>query len=300
MPANELTGSCGMESPGKPPAPRRRRLTTSPLVIGVVIGLLATVSVGLNTRFASPPRYDGAGYAMLGLGLSQGLGYVELNHPDRPPHAHFPPGYPLLLALLFRAFGPSTGMIHGLSVVLTVASILVYTRWFRSLYPPETATLLGLALAINWTWGRIGGTIQSEPLYLLLGAMIVTILPWASRQGPRGGFVLGSLLASAILTRHVGICLFVAIAIDLAIARRWATLATSTIVVGVLLVPWVFWLEGSGRTTQAGLFSPKDLVTSIASEAIFYARRIPDQLVGPVVEVATVFARSPRLSWIST
>lgn len=289
-----------MESPRKSPAPRPRRLATSPLVIGATIGVLATVSVGLGARFASPPRYDGAGYAILGLGLSQGLGYVELNHPDRPPHAHFPPGYPLVLALLFRAVGPSNGMIHGLSIILTVAAILVYGRWFRSLYPPSTAVLLGLALALNWTWGRIGGAIQSEPLFLLLGAIIVAIHPWASRQGPRGGFALGVLLASAILTRHVGVCLFVAVSIDLALARRWATLATSSIVVAALLAPWLSWLGGSGRTTQAGLFSAHEFVTNMASQAIFYVRRIPDQLIGPVVEVATVFARSPRLSWIST
>ena len=45
-----------------------------------------------NTRFHSPPRFDGAGYAVLAESLLAGQGYREIDHPERPPHAHYPPG----------------------------------------------------------------------------------------------------------------------------------------------------------------------------------------------------------------
>ena len=63
---------------------------------------LAMVSIGTlaaGGNWTAPPRFDGAGYAVLARGLLGGQGYRAIDHPDRPLHAHFPPGYPIALAL---------------------------------------------------------------------------------------------------------------------------------------------------------------------------------------------------------
>ena len=145
-----------------------------------LIAAASALSACGNAAWSAPPRYDGAGYAVLARALLEGQGYRAIDHPDRPRHAHFPPGYPLLLAATWRVTGVSASAAHAASVLCTVGATLAAWCWFRRLMSGPAALLLGLALSVNWLWARTGGAIQSEPLYMLLGQL--TILA-ASRAG---------------------------------------------------------------------------------------------------------------------
>src|SRR5262249_6310361 len=134
----------------------------------ILIAVIAAGSIGLNTNLQAPPRFDGAGYAVLARSWMEGQGYREIDHPEKPAHAHYPPRYPMVLALLWSVTGPSAPAAHVLSWACSVAATLLAFLWFRRLGPPRMAFFLGLALAVNWMWGRTGGEIQSEPLFLLL------------------------------------------------------------------------------------------------------------------------------------
>ncbi len=80
-----------------------RRLAASLAGIPILLGAtLATLS------WTEPPRFDGAGYATLGRSLAEGRGYREINAPVAARHAHFPPAYPALLALVWTVAGPTT------------------------------------------------------------------------------------------------------------------------------------------------------------------------------------------------
>jgi hypothetical protein len=266
---------------------------------GPCLLLMAVVSasVGLNMNPSAVPRFDGAGYAVLGQALSTGRGYREINQPDAPPHDHFPPGYPFALALLWRFTGRSTVAAHIFSVTCTMVAVLLSWRWFRAIYPPRTALLLGLALGINWTWGRIGGSIQSEPLFMVWELVAVLATVKAARHDTLGiGIILGIALAMGILTRHVGICIAGAAVLDLGLRRRWKGLVTVVLTTTVLVLPWVGWLLAVHHHTQLGLLTTHGLVDRIAGQAIFYLQRVPDQITGPFVEVGTVFKRSPAIT----
>ncbi len=267
---------------------------------GLLISLVAAVSVLLNTSFDAPPRYDGAGYATLGWGLSQGYGYRDWQHPDAPDHSHFPPGYPLLLSLLFHGVGRSVAVPHVLSVVLTVLAVLLTWLWIQSLYARSAALLLGLGLAINWTWGRTGGMILSEPLFLCLSSAALMLERRGRDRGFGVGIGLGLLLGACILTRHVGVCLALALVLDLLLRRRFASALATLLAMSAILLPWVGWLASSRGQTQAGLFEGGNFLGLIFSQALFYIRRIPDQILGPGVEIATVFSRSPVVSMVAT
>jgi hypothetical protein len=272
-----------------------------PWLHGPILAAVAAVAVGWNAGIHAPPRFDGAGYAVLARSLADGAGYREIDHPDRPRHAHFPPGYPLVLAALWRAVGRSAEAAHGLSIACTVAAVLACWRWFRTMYPPPIALMMGLALAGNWTWGRTGGAIQSEPLFLALEALALLAAAGAGRRGGIGrGVTLGGALASCVLTRHVGIALALAVGLDLAIRGRWTTLGAAGLTATVLVLPWVAWLAGVGRPSQAALLPRGGWAELVAGNALFYLRRLPDALTGPFVEVATVFGRSPLAAFAAT
>ena len=258
-----------------------------------LIAAVAILAMAGQGDFTAPPRYDGAGYAVLARSLAEGAGYRAIDHPDRPRHAHFPPGYPALLALAWRIAGPSAPVAHVVSSLCTLGATLAAWWWFRRIYPRKVALLLGLALAVNWAWARTGPGIQSEPLYELLGQVTILV---ALRAAVLGGIVwtllLGGLLAACLLTRQIAIGLLVAVLLDLYLRRRWSTALRVAAVTLVLISPWLAWLvlAGDRQRTQANLLveASSGLLARAVSQGIFYLQRIPDQITGPLVEIATV------------
>jgi hypothetical protein len=265
---------------------------------GIMIAIVTAIMIGGNTDPAAPPRFDGAGYAVLGEALATGRGYREIDHPDQPRHAHYPPGYPAALALLWRAVGRSIEAAHALSFVCTLGATLAAWAWYRTLYPPRVAWLLALALATNWTWARIGGAIQSEPPFLLLEMLAVLVESWAGRGDGaaaaafRRGLVLGLLLGACVLTRHVAACLALALVFDLWWRRRRAAAVSAGLLATAMVLPWAGWLATVGHHTQPALLAQGGLAHRLAGQGLFYLQRIPDQLTGPAVEIGTVFRHS--------
>ena len=234
---------------------------------------------------------------MLGQALATGRGYREISDPASPRHAHFPPGYPAALAVLWWTTGRSVVAAHVFSVAGIVAAVLLAWRWLLTIYPRRLALMLGLALAVNWTWGRVGGSIQSEPLYIFWELLAVLVTVQAGRRGGVAiGMVLGFVLAACVLTRHVGLGLVAAVILDLGLRRHWKALVSAGLTIVVLILPWVGWLAAVHHHTQVGLLVQENLPSRIAGQAVFYLQRLPDQITGPIVEVGTVFRRSPTVA----
>jgi hypothetical protein len=277
-------------------SPIQRRLK-SDLGAGFLLAIVSAASVGLNTDLQAPPRFDGAGYAVLGEALATGRGYREISDPAAPRHAHFPPGYPAALAVIWRSTGRSVAAAHVFSAACIVAAVLLAWRGFLTIYPRRLALILGLALAVNWTWGRVGGSIQSEPFYIVLEMLAVLVAVRAGRRGGVAlGIALGVALAACVLTRHVGACLVAAVLLDLGLRRRFGELGAAGLTAFALILPWIGWLAMVRHNTQAGLLVQGGLIARIAGQAVFYVQRLPDQLTGPIVEVGTVFRRSPTIA----
>jgi len=277
--------------------------TSSHWKAGLLIGVASAAFTMGGACWSAPPRYDGAGYAVLARALMSGQGYRAIDQSDQPRHAHFPPGYPFLLASIWRLGRGSVLAFHFLSVACTVGATIASWWWFRRLMASDTALVLGLALTVNWLWVRTGGAILSEPLYMLLCQL--TILA-ASRESGRRGFriawnpALGVLLAGCLLTRHISVGLLVAVLLEHAFRRRWAEAVTIAFVTGVVISPWAVWLAfvGSDSGIQAGLYVAGDASwpDRLGRQLLFYIQRVPDQLTGPVIEFGTRSGAS-NLTW---
>ena len=277
---------------------RRGRIITVSLSACIVVSVSAIMTSG-NADWSAPPRFDGAGYAVLAQAWQSGQGYRAIDHPDRPRHAHFPPGYPLVLALAWRSLGKSATVAHVISMLFTMGACLAAWSWFRRLMAGPTAMVLGLALAVNWLWARTGSAILSEPLYMLLSQLTILACMRAGRLKRMGACAIGvlsAILAAGLLTRHVAIGLAIAVVLDLILRRRWSAAVAIAVLSAILVSPWLVWMAvvGSEGGTQASLLVQGDLTLThrIAQQMVFYAQRIPDQLTGPFVEVATLYRRS--------
>ena len=266
-------------------------LRRKPCLHAVIVALVCATSLAANARLSEPPRFDGAGYAVLARSILQAGDYREIDHPDPPRHSHFPPGYPLALAALWSVTGPSFAWAHAASFACTLGATLLAWVWFRSWNRPGVALLMGLALAVNWRWAKDGTAIRSEPLFLLLVQAVLLMSIWVARRGGTWrAAVLGGLLGSAVLTRHVGLALVAAVCVDLVTRRRRREVVVALTAVALVLARWVAWLAREGRNTQVGLVPVRERLTAtIFGNGLFYVRRLIDQIVGPFVEVATVF-----------
>ena len=143
------------------------------------------------------------------------------------------------------------------------------------IYTPWLALILGLALAVNWTWGRVGGSIQSEPLYLLCEFLSVLMAVRATRSGGPMGIGLGAMLATTTLVRQVGVSLAMAIFIDLGLRKRWRVLLSAIATAGVFILPWAAWLATVHHHSQVVLFTTENLGPRIVGQAVFYLERFP-------------------------
>jgi Dolichyl-phosphate-mannose-protein mannosyltransferase len=280
----------------------RRRIAAS-LVAGCAVATVSLAGICAAGQWRATPRFDGAGYAVLARAILTGRGYRAIDHPDRPLHAHFPPGYPFALALTWRITGVSDAAAHALSCLCTLGATIAAWRWLRRIESAPTAFLIGLALAVNWLWVRTGSAIQSEPLFLLLGQLTILASARAaerSRPRLRQLVVLSLLLASCLLTRHVAVGLAIAVVLDLALRRRLKEAVLVAAMTTVLVLPWLAWLVtvGSNGASQAGLLAQSDegWPARVAQLAAFYVERIPDQITGPFVEVGTRFQSSWRIA----
>ena len=284
---------------------QRERVKLRFWLTGTLLAIVASVSVSWDLDLHAPPRFDGAGYAILAKALLSGQGYREIDRPGAPLHAHFPPGYPAALSSIWLITGPSVLTAHVFSTVCVVVATLAAWQWFRSMECPRAAAWMGLTLALNWTWSRTAGAIQSEPLYLALSMITLLISTRIARKGSiREALFLGLMLGACVLTRHVGVMLAASIGFYLLLQRRVPAFLSLTIAGSLVVLPWVAWVAFVHENTQPELLVRGGSLGRIAAQSLFYTRRLPDVLTGPIVEVGTVFTMPAVIidrlpSWIS-
>ncbi len=183
----------------------------SPEIPAWAPALCCALFFGLALLLMSPELGDFGGdsaqYLSLARGIAEGRGYVDLHLPGNPPHRHYPPGFPLLLAPLVAVFGPAPILP---AKVFCAASIAV-GAWFawrllRRLAGPRAA-LAALGLSLSSTALLLQAVrIQSEaPYFLLVYAALLLLVRGPERRADQ--ILLCLLAAGAFLVRVAGLVL---------------------------------------------------------------------------------------------
>lgn len=240
--------------------PHPRWWTPALIALGA-LGLLA----GLLALDASPigVAADDAMYVMLAKALATGQGYHYLNLPGAPAATHFPPGYPALLALLWRiapGFPDNLALFKAANAIFLGATAAGITRLARSRGVEASWALgLGAVTAISVPLLLLGAMVLSELLFiaLLLPLLVALERDAARRSGEPTPlwrpFVLGVAIGLLTLVRSHAIVLVPAYAGLIAFRGRRRDAMIVLAASAIAIAPWAVWSAAHARDIPAPL-----------------------------------------------
>jgi len=202
---------------------------------------------------------DDAWYVLLARALATGKGYTLTNLPTPGVAPSYPPGFPLLLSIVFRmapAFPANLVLLKAVSVVSMAAVAVLTIRYCcrEQGFSFPTAWLVALATAVHPAFVFLAtSTVMSECVFTLVALAAVIVAESASRDGRATGSVQRALLGGAIasfafLTRAVGIAVVCAGLGRLLVRRRWPGALAFVLAAVTVAAPWLLYAREHAAT----------------------------------------------------
>jgi len=235
-------------------ASRVRQIHILPVVLAALV-----VGVGLWAVSPYPVGvfHDDGVYVILGKSLATGQGYRFLHLPGAPAATHYPPAYPVLLALLWKIAPQFPQNIQTFlfanAVLLGLTAVGVDQFAHRVLRWPRLAACAAAGVAtLSTPLIMLSSLVLSEPMF---AALLFPALLLAERavdeDAPMSRIVIASVALGALaLVRTHGLALSIAFVGVLAWRRQWRRASVAAAIVCVSLAPWQLWL--AAHATDAG------------------------------------------------
>ena len=279
---------------------RTRSWRTAVLMVGAL-----SVSIGIVVMDRSPigAAFDDAMYLILAKSLAAGQGYRSLNLPGQPVNMHFPPGYPAVLAVLWRlapAFPGNVALFRLFNVACMAAASVGTVLFLASRGVGRTWALgVGVLTATSVPMLVLGNLLLSEPFFLAMLLFTLAALerftaPPAKRESASVAppALLGIGIGLCILVRTHGIVLVPAMFLALGAQRRWRDAAVVSGCALLCLVPWQLYMAAHGRSLPAPLLGGYDSYAAwwIRGLHEFGWSMLPLTLARTIPEAAQMFA----------
>ena len=188
-------------------------------------------------------------YVVLGKALASGEGYRYLNLPGAPYATHYPPGYPLLLALLWKV---APEFPQNVSVfTFANAGFLALAAYATYRFASDRLKLSALGSAAVALAGSVsipaiifGVFVLSEPMFMALVILVLIVAERAADRGDWRDAVLAGLAGGALaMVRTTGMFVLPALAIVLVGRRRFLAAAATLVAGAIFIVPWNLWVD---------------------------------------------------------
>ena len=283
------------------PADRLMALVATFVVAAVGIAHVNPLPVGVFL--------DDGIYVVLAKSLATGHGYRYLNIPGEPVGTHFPPGYPLLLALLWKlspSFPGNVGLFKIANAILLgvaaggLALFLRFRADFSRVAAGATASLVCASVPIM----ILAGMVLSEPMFLAVLLPTLVAADRAAESGrARSAVLAGALLGVTILVRSIAVVALPAALLVLALRRRWASALWYLAASLVFIVPWQLW---QGRHAAAlpwplqGSYGPYGpwLAAAWREQGLPYAAAVVWKNMGETLRILASFFAFGAPTWV--
>jgi hypothetical protein len=239
-----------------------------PRTVGVLVAAiaLAVALVAIPNWPAGVFQDDGI-YVILGKSLATGQGYRYLNLPGAPYATHYPPGYPLFLALLWKIspqFPQNVGLFTFANAGFLALAAFASFRFVR-----ERLTLSTLGAAVVAVAGTVsmpalifGVFVLSEPMFM---ALLVLLLLAAERAADRvtwqRALMIGLAGGALAMVRTTAMFVVPAFALVLLFRRKTGPALCAAAACAMFIVPWRIWVDAHGAEVPAvllGKYGPYD------------------------------------------
>lgn len=226
--------------------------------------VLAAVVLGVAIWAANPYPvgvfHDDGVYVILGKSLATGQGYRFLHLPGAPAATHYPPGYPMLLALLWRVAPSFPGNVQMFlfanAILLSVVALGVDVFAHRVLgWPRAAAAIAALIATLSTPLIMLSTLVLSEPMFAaLLFPTLIAAERATSEESSMKSVVLTSVALGALaLVRTHALALTVAFVGVLALRRQWPRAFAAAAVVCATIAPWQLWLAAHAGAASGPL-----------------------------------------------
>lgn len=178
-----------------------------------ILGLVARLAVAAWAATRFPPAADGTYYQRIAERIAQGFGYTWL-WPDGAVTyaAHYPVGYPAMLAAIYAVTGAHPWAAMRLNAILGALAVFAVHRLAARAGTRRVAAIAGLLVALHPGLVAYTPAIMTEGVTASLLACAAAIAAWASDRAAGRGFLarvaaLGLVLGVATLVRPQSIVL---------------------------------------------------------------------------------------------
>ena len=211
------------------------------IVFVLVLGLLCAALL-LNRHLV--PAGDNATYMVLGQSLATGRGYRMISDPRSPQMSLYPPGYPLLLAVLLAVTGTTRDLLAAV-VPMKVLSVVLYMGALVLMYDilrrrnGTLATMATLLVAVNPHILHFGTEVGTEIPYLFLSLGCVWLFERYRRQPSTQALLwVAALLGLTFYVRSITLVMAAAFVLFLCVRGRLRHGVLLLVIVGALVAPW--------------------------------------------------------------
>lgn len=236
------------------------RIRGATLLPGLVVVVAVLVAWWASMPYVVGVWHDDGVYALLGRAIASGQGFHYTQLPGAPAATHYPPLYPLLLAVVWKlapSFPDNISAFLALNALLVGVAALGAFRFARARlhWRDETAALFALASAIVTPTLALAGAVLSEPLFL---AALWPVLIVAERAADpsaerRDALIAGGAVGALLLVRTHAVALLVATVLVLVARRRPMHALYVFAAAAVVALPWQLWTMLATPTLAAPL-----------------------------------------------
>jgi 4-amino-4-deoxy-L-arabinose transferase-like glycosyltransferase len=214
----------------------------------LVLGF-AALAVRLLYIFVIAPEPVGVGgdasfYHSAANLIAQGIFYDRvIDHGHVYPTALHPPLFSMLLSLVALAGGVHLLPQRIAGCLVGCCSVVLLAVLGRRVASERAGTIAGAVAAVYPPFVTADGSIQAEPLYVLL-LVVALLLAWRLADAPsaQGAVALGAVIGLAALTRTEGVLLLALLVWPAAWGAtrgRLVRLLAVTVACAIVLAPWV-------------------------------------------------------------
>ena len=248
--------------------PAERTTLADPRTVGVLVAAIAlAIAVTAVPNWPAGVFQDDGIYVILGKALATGEGYRYLNLPGAPYATHYPPGYPLFLALLWKLspqFPQNVGLFTFASAGFLATAAFGTFRFAHGRLGLSAlgAGVVAIAGSVSMPAIIFGVFALSEPMFM---ALLLPVLIYAERVSERAGWrdalFVGLAGGALAMVRTTAMFVVPAFVLVLLFRRRFVPAVCALVGCAVFMVPWHLWVAAHAAEIPAillGKYGPYD------------------------------------------